>query len=216
MKNMKQNNFLCNCFFSLFFIFCSCDRAGEFETSEELKNYLENEENGYVIYKEIGGIDFNLLYKPTDLMVLDELENINDKYTLSEVYKLREKYSQYIYVILSMSKENKSLLNILGGDKYRYGEFLNKLSFSMDDVVSLYNEKRDTLPLLSHVNSRFFEVSQADKIIFAFSRDSKIIKGDNLFFVIKDFGFNTGDLKFKLPVKNIINEPTFSFRNNFK
>ena len=60
-----------------FFIFCvslifSCS-SKTFDTKQELWTYLKEESNGYLQSKNINGYDFSLLYKPTDLLVEQEL-----------------------------------------------------------------------------------------------------------------------------------------------
>ena len=53
---------------------CGCS-SKSFETEQELWDYIKNPKHGYFQKKHINGYDFSLLYKPTDLLVQQELSD---------------------------------------------------------------------------------------------------------------------------------------------
>ncbi|HHC81216.1 MAG TPA: hypothetical protein ENK46_15145 [Flavobacteriia bacterium] len=176
-----------------------------FNTEQELWNYIKNEENGYIQHKNINGYDFTLLYKPTDLLVKQELSDLKDAKKISA---LRKKYNQYMYFNLSMSKNNKELLSTAPHSRNEFGAMVNQLAFGMGNKVHLYTQKKDTLPLLDFVYPRMYGMSQSTDILFVYPRDKKYLKNEYLNFTIEDLGIYTGVVKFKVSTKKIEHEPT--------
>ena len=179
-----------------------------FITEQELWNYLKNEENGYILHKNINGYDFKLLYKPTDLLVKQELDHDSSKEKINE---LREKYSQFMYFNLSMSKSNKELLSTAPKSRNEFGAMVNELAFGMGDKVHLYSQQKDTIELLDFIYPRMYGMSQSTDILFVYPRDKKYLKNEYLNFIVEDLGMYTGEVKFKVLTKKINNEPKIKF-----
>jgi hypothetical protein len=86
-----------------FLLLTSCANK-TFNNEQELWTYLKNPDNGYLQQKNINGYDFSLLYKPTDLLVAQELGENTSK---ERITALREKYQKQLYFTLSMSRNGK-------------------------------------------------------------------------------------------------------------
>ena len=186
--------------------FCSCTK--KFDTSKELNDYLQEESNDYCYKKTVVGVDFVLQYRPTDLLVKQEL---SDKYTDQQVVELRKKYSKYLYFNLSMSKNNQELLNGLARNKAKFGQMVNDLAFGMDQKVHLYTATKDTLAMTDFIYPRLFGMSNSTSIMIVYPRDEKYMSENYLNFVIEDLGLDTGDIKFKINTQALRNEPQLKF-----
>ncbi|CAL2106284.1 conserved hypothetical protein [Tenacibaculum sp. 190524A02b] len=179
-----------------------------FDTKDELWSYLRNEDNGYLHTKKVNGYEFSLLYKPTDLLVDQELgEEINK----DKIKELREKYKQYIYLTLSMSRDNKELLSTTPKNRQEFGAMVNELAFGMGKKVHVFTPQKDTLELLDYVYPRMYGMSKATTMLFVYPRDQKYLKEDYINITIGDLGTYTGEVKFKIPTKNINSEPSIEF-----
>ncbi|CAL2083211.1 hypothetical protein [Tenacibaculum sp. 190524A05c] len=188
-------------------IISSCT-SKSFDTKEEMWEYIKNVDNGYVHKKSINGYDFSVLYKPTDLLVTQEL---GSTYTADEVDKLRIKYKNNIYFTVSISRDNKELLSSTPKNKQEFGAMVNNLAFGMGEKVHAYTSKKDTLELLDYVYPRMYGMSRSTDMLFVYPRDNKYLKEDYLNLVIGDLGTYTGEVKFKIPTKTIKNEPKLNF-----
>ncbi len=187
--------------------FYSCS-SKSFETKEDLWTYLKDTDNGYLQQKNVNGYDFSLLYKPTDLFVLQELgENPTDE----EVKKLRKKYKKQLYFTLSMSRNNKELLSTTPKNRQQFGSMVNQLAFGMGNKVHLYTAKKDTLALLDYNYPRMYGMSGATTMLFVYPRDQKYLEQETLSFTIEDLGTYTGEVKFKIQTEKLKNEPQLSF-----
>ncbi len=197
----------------LLFIICivflySCTQKS-FDSKDELWEYLRNDDNEYLHKKSVNGYDFSLLYKPTDILVDQELGN---DHTKKDIKRLRGKYSQYLYFILSMSRGNKELLSTTPKNRQEFGAMVNQLAFGMGEKVHVFTPQKDTLELLDYVYPRMYGMSKSTSMLFVYPRDNKFLQEEYLNFTIEDLGAYTGEVKFKIPTKRIKNEPKLKFK----
>ena len=187
-------------------ILCCCS-SKEFDNEEELWTYIKNTENGYFQEKTVKGVHFSLMYKPTDLLVAQEIGKKDS--TPKEIDSLRNKYSQYAYFNLSLSRGNKELLNSVAGDRNKFGTLVNQLSFKMDEKIHLHTDKLDTISLLDYSYPRMYGLSNKTSILLVYSMQE--IKNSSFAYLsIEDLGFKTGDIRFSLP--NLNNSAKLKFK----
>lgn len=203
MLNMTKNKLLV---LLLIIFISSCNKT--FDTPEEMNDFIQDEDNGYHYKKTVADVDYVLQYRPTDLLVKQELTDNNNP---SQIDKLRKQYSKYMYFNLSMSKNNQELLNGVAQDKAKFGQMVNELAFGMEEKLHVYTPTKDTLALADFIYPRMYGMSNSTSIMIVYPRDEKYLKQDYLNFVIEDLGLETGDVKFKLNTKALINEPQLVF-----
>ena len=133
-------------------LFASCQQHS-FEDKQALLDYIKNPDNGYLQKKNVNGVDFSLLYRPTDLLVSQELST---KPSQKEIDSLRNKYSDYLYFNLSLSKNGKELLSSVPKNQGEFGGMVNQLAFGMNRKIHLIANQRDTIPMLDYVYPRVY------------------------------------------------------------
>ena len=203
MQNMIKNNY----FLIVLLVFISsCTQT--FDTAEEMSAYIKDEDNGYSYKKTVADVDYVLQYRPTDLLVKQELGEGKNP---ALVDKLRKQYGQYLYFNLSMSKNNQELLNGVAQDKAKFGQMVNELAFGMEEKLHLYTPTKDTLALADFIYPRMYGMSNSTSIMIVYPRDPKYLKQEYLNFVVEDLGLDTGDIKFKIDTKALTNEPQLRF-----
>jgi hypothetical protein len=191
----------------LFIVFYSCS-SKTFDKKQDLWTYLKNPDNGYLQQKNINGYDFSLLYKPTDLLVAQELGENTSK---ERITALREKYQKQLYFTLSMSRNGKELLSTTPKNRQEFGAMVNQLAFGMGEKVHLFTQNKDTLELLDYNYPRMYGMSQSTTMLFVYPRDEKQLREETLNFTIQDLGTYTGEVKFKIETYKIRNEPRLKF-----
>ena len=206
MRSLKQNNIL---FFLVSILLISACVSKSFDSEKEYLTFLYDESNGYLYSKNVNDFKYSLLYRPVDLMVNTDLERSLVNHNV--VDSLRNKYGEFLYFSLSMSKNNKELLSVVPKNKQEYGVLSKQLTFDMRDKVHLFTQKKDTIDLIDFVYSKLYGMSNSTDLLFVFPRDKKFLNGEYLNFTIEDFGLFTGEVKFKVPIKNIINEPKINY-----
>ena len=172
-----------------------------------MRAYIQEQENGLTVTKSVNGVQFKLSFTPTDLMVLNELEDVRNK---EQIAQLRDKYAQNLYFNLSISKKDRELLSDVSYGRGRFSRLVNQLSFGLDESVHLFTAQRDTLPMVDFVYPRMYGMSQSTNVMFVF-RDELVNEEGELSFVFQDIGLGTGNIRFKLPTEKILKEPTLLF-----
>lgn len=200
---MVKNSFF---LFFLLLIISSCGKT--FDTTEEMSKYIKDEDNGYYYKKTVAGVDYVLQYRPTDVLVKQEL---GDKIDAAQINKLRRKYRKYLYFNLSMSKNNQELLNGMASDKAKFGQMVNELAFGMEEKIHFYTPEKDTLAMADFIYPRMYGMSNNTSIMIVYPRESKFVTQDYLNFVVEDLGLDTGDIKFKVNPQALQKEPQLQF-----
>lgn len=191
----------------LLFVVCSCGNK-TFDSTEDITKYITDEDNNYCYKKTIEGVDYVLQYRPTDLLVQQEL---GDKKDSKQIQQLRERYSKYMYFNLSMSMNDRELLSNVVRDKNKFGQMVNELAFGMDEKVHLFTKDKDTLAMGDFIYPRMYGMTNSTAIMIVYPRNTKYTKEDYLNFTIEDLGLFTGEVKFKINTKAILNEPELRF-----
>ncbi|TCK68076.1 hypothetical protein DFQ05_1861 [Winogradskyella wandonensis] len=181
-----------------------------FDTEKELLDYITDEANGYVQKKSVNGYDFSLLYRPTDLLVHQELSD-DEKSDSKRIKELRDKYNKHLYFNLSMSKNNQELLSTAPKDRNEFGAMVNQLAFGMNKKVHLFTQSKDTIELADFIYPRMYGMSKSTTIMFVYPRDENLLEEDYLNFTIEDLGLYTGEIRLKVPTKTIKKEPTLIY-----
>lgn len=210
MKNLKVSNtsiLVVRLSILLVIVGCltlsSCQQ-NTFKDKDQLISYLKDTENSYIQHKTINGVDFTLMYKPTDLIVAQELSDDTDP---KDIEELRNKYKKYIYFNLSMSKNNQELLSTVPNNRSEFGQMVNQLAFGMNEKVHLFTQSKDTLEMVDFIYPRMYGMSRSTSMLFVYPREGKILKEDYINFTIEDLGMYTGEVKFKMESSKIKDEP---------
>lgn len=173
-------------------------------SKERLANYITNPNKGLVQEKVINGTIIRLTYKPSDLMAMQEIKAIETT-SRAKIKEIQRSYSQQYYFQLSISLQGQEILHS-AADREWFSFMVNKLSFGMNEYVSLVNVELDTLKLLTYNYPRMYGMSTSTDMLFVFERN-KQEPNDILTFKLEDFGIFTGDVKFKIKVKDINRVP---------
>ncbi|GAB1856189.1 hypothetical protein MHTCC0001_10240 [Flavobacteriaceae bacterium MHTCC 0001] len=187
-------------------VISSCNQK-TFNNETTLLDYIKDQKNGYTQHKTINGVDYTLMYRPTDMLVNQELGGKN---TREEVAELRDKYSKYMYFNLSMSKNNQELLSVAPNNRNEFGAMVNQLAFGMNEKVHMYTQSKDTLEMADYIYPRMYGMSRATTMMFVYPRE-EALKEDYVNFTVEDLGLYTGEVKFKITTETLKNEPRLSF-----
>ena len=192
--------------FSLSFLFHSCQKA---VSEQELLEYIKNPENGVLLEKEVGTVNYKIYYRPSDLLVNQELRAYEIK-TDSLINYYKDIYHKNLYFMVSLSRNKQEILSNVAGNKQRFGSMVNQLAFGMDQKVTLTTSEKDTLYLMDYVYPRTYGVGNSTDILFAFE-NKYINQAEWIQLVIEDFGLQTGDVRFKFLTKDIRKTPNLKF-----
>jgi hypothetical protein len=170
--------------------------------------YIADDSNEYRYSKNVNGVDYTLQYRPTDLLVKQELGDNADK---KLVDSLREKYGKCLYFNLSMSINGQELLSNVVRDKQQFGQMVNDLAFNMDQKVHLLTAQKDTISMLDFVYPRMYGMTNSTTIMLVYPNDKQLLDQEYLNFTIEDLGFYTGEVTMKINPRKIQQQPKLNF-----
>jgi hypothetical protein len=194
------------CCIALLFTLISCTTT--FDSEAEMMEYIADESNEYRYSKNVNGVDYTLQYRPTDLLVKQELGDNADK---KLVDSLREKYGKCLYFNLSMSINGQELLSNVVRDKQQFGQMVNDLAFNMDQKVHLLTAQKDTISMLDFVYPRMYGMTNSTTIMLVYPNDKQLLDQEYLNFTIEDLGFYTGEVTMKINPRKIQQQPKLNF-----
>lgn len=187
-------------------LFGSCKKQ---LTEQELIDYIKSPDNGVLIEKKVGSLNYKVYYRPSDMLVNQELKAHNIA-TDSLINHYKNIYDKNLYFIVSISQNNQEVLNNLAGNKQHFGSMVNQLAFGMDQKVTLLTSQKDTLQLKDYIYPRTYGVGNSTDIMFVFE-NKDINQAEWIQMVIEDFGLQTGDARFKFLTKDIRKTPSLKF-----
>lgn len=193
----------------LFLLISLCSCTPEYLTEEELKAYVTDEDNQLSKAINYKGFEAKVTYRPTDLLVLQETGS-ETQVEKAELERLRKKYGDYYYFILSLSKENKEALYNSDGGYGQFSELVQVLSFRMGQYVNLTTAEQDTIPVGDYVFPRTYGMGGATNLMFAFNRE-KAGTDEWVQFNLKEFGMGLGSQTFWFRREDLENIPKIKF-----
>jgi len=194
--------------FSCFLGVLACG-SNQFDTSQELQEYLADSNEGYVIEQSSGGINFQLTYRPTDLLVAQHLGK--PPYKKEDVNQWRTHYGKQLYWVLSMEHQQQELLSSVPQNREEYGVLSHLLSFEMGNWVRLISSQQDTLSLITYDYPRMYGMHGTTSLLFVFEKSVSLEKAKNLSFELDDFLGWDQNLTFSFPTNLIATQPQINF-----
>jgi hypothetical protein len=176
---------------------------------KDLSQYISVADNGLIKEKNIGDVKLKVLYKPSDLLVAQELRTNAEE----NIEALKKKYQSYYYFILSISKQDSELERYYvrnGGD---FSNKVEQLSFGMGQFLKIITSENDTLSMVDYVYPRMYGATRASSFILIFNNE-KIRKSSwfDLYFKYPDL--EVGKQKFRFITSDIERCPQLDFKNN--
>jgi hypothetical protein len=177
-----------------------------FSSEKELVAYIQDEENGLKKTNEVGEYKVSVTYRPTDLLVKQE---VGEKPTQEAIEKANQKYQNYYYFILSLSKSGKEALDQSQGFG-QYSEMVQKLSFRVPEFVNMTTSASDTIPVADFILNRTYGLGSSTDILVVFNKEKA--KGQTWVQVnLNEFGMNLGNSRIRFKTDDLEGCPKLLF-----
>jgi hypothetical protein len=150
------------------------------------------------VTNDVGDYKVAVTYRPTDLLVKQE---VGEKPTKEVIDKAWKKYQNYYYFILSLSKSGKEALDQSQGFG-QYSEMVQKLSFRVPEFVNMTTSASDTIPVADFILNRTYGLSSSTDVLVVFNKE-KTIDQQWVQFNLNEFGMNLGNSRMRFKVKDL-------------
>jgi|GEM_PF-5963851 len=173
----------------LMLLVVSCSRAPE--TPEEYTTWFSNPSNGYVKTRQINGMEFSLLFRPAELLLMQELDPAGT-YSPAELDSLLALYNNGYHFIFSVRLPKEFFTQKVGNTR-DYLDFFETMSFRLPENIRLKTSTEE-LPVSLFHHERGYELQQQNIFLVSFPRSPD--DGDTLTFQYKDDFFGVSTLNF--------------------
>lgn len=173
---------------------------------DELVKYIHHADNGLVKEEEVGEIKFKMTYRPTDLIVWQEVKG--KELSDSLIKAKRDNYNKYYYFILNISSAGQDVLNASGSFQ-KFSDNLSALSFHMPEYTYAVADSKDTLYLADFYVPRFYGLSKSTEVLLAFERKGKA--EEEIVIRLNDFGIGAGTTRYRFKTSDLNNVPELKF-----
>lgn len=196
-----------------FFLIAGCGRK-EIRKVEDYLSFVNSEENGLVIKKQVNGFEIKITYLPPDYLTYRELSE-EENALKSKIDSLKKYYSKTMTFMMTITPDKEKRK---GEDAVLYGirnyaeykERLYNLNFEMENNISIETGALSLKPVLtSFENSYGLSVGRSILFVFAPSETEQVefYNSENIDFIYDDELFDTGINHFIFKRKNIENTP---------
>jgi hypothetical protein len=185
------------------FLLLGCGRP-DYLSEVELSRFILDESNGLVKEINTNGFLLKIHYRPTDLMVAQEMRTVTTP-SVKAIEEARKKYKGHYYFILSLSKEGKEVLSPAAQGMVGFSDLLQTLSFRMAEKVNLTTAK-DTIFVADYIYNRTFGMSASTDLLFVF--DKAKAKGQEFIQLnLDEFGLGIGSKSVRFDIDKLENSP---------
>ncbi len=173
-------------------------------TPMEYVSWVNKEDNGCLVKKEIGQFEFALQYKPIEYVVLMEEKDEHLKKQVLEKRMTELKGMQY-YTLKITSKEGKEFLKTgISSEEEYYGRLQYFVSAMQDDLALI--EGKDTLPCLLYHFERNYGLAPYNNIVLGFKTGNEG-KAEDKTLIYEDQVLGLGPVRLTINGKDISNTP---------
>lgn len=174
-------------------------------SEQELKDYVLDPENGLRKQREKNGVDLEVIYRPSELIMAQQLDGINDK---EERVKTIKSFDSLTYFVLKLSRKGQEIENAYVSDEAKFVQVINYLSSSIGSNIYLLHES-DTIHALDAVYTRMFGSATATSVMTVFDTDLEK-KSGTVKFYLDDTGLGLGKNEFVFDISDIKKAPTIN------
>lgn len=201
---MLKNNWVTLLLIGLCFHLTSCTK--KVLNEKELYTYLKDESNGLTHKWKEDPFEISVMYKPSSLLAKQELGEETDPVKIKEV---TNRYNDYVYFVLNYAYKEGELLNAFAGDRGKFADLVNVLSFGMREKVCVITDQKQKIPLADFIHSRHYGMGGGSMVLLVFNKNEVLNQTKESFKLkLKDIGIGIGNTSFKIEKEKIENCPT--------
>lgn len=169
---------------------------------DELKGFIQEPEHGLIQTIAMNGITLEVLYRPKDFVIAQDIDSDEEK----EWLKAREKLDSLDYFVLKISRSGEEVQNKFAGNQSRFDNAINYLSNGIQEDVSIVEDGGKVFEAESTSFAPTFGISDGTRVLLVFKT---FLQEDPRDFIITfdDGMFGSGRSEFRFEGDNIEKVP---------
>lgn len=185
---------------------------------EDYFSYMNKEENGLVMKKQVNGFEIKLTYLSAEYLAYREL---SAEYTLNadSLKKFYSKSLTFMMTITPLEEKRKGEDALLYGIRNyaEYKERLYNLNFEIENNISLETGNLHFKPVLTSFENSY-GLTSGRSLLFVFAPDEnnqeEFYNSENIDFIYDDALFDTGINHFSFNRKDLMKAPSLMLAEN--
>lgn len=174
-------------------------------SEKELKSYISDPENGLSKSVMKGDINVNVLYRPSELVVAQQIAGVTNAEEIKQAHK---DFDSLSYFVLKLDRDGQEIENKLVSDPERFGRVISHLSSGIASDIYVVAD-RDTLYAIDAIYTRMFGSAAATSVMAIFDKSLKE-KSGTLKFHLDDETLGIGNVDFEFLTSDIKKAPTLN------
>lgn len=174
-------------------------------SEQGLRDYVMEPENGLRKHCEKNGIDVEVIYRPTELILAQQLQGLTDQ---QERIRTIRNFDSLSYFVVKFSRNGKEVENRYARDPEEFLRVTNYLSSGIAKDICLILST-DTLFALDAVYARMYGAATATSVMAVFDADLKE-KSGIITFCLDDTELGIGRNSFDFDLSDIKKAPTLN------
>ncbi|MBO2009605.1 hypothetical protein [Hymenobacter negativus] len=176
----------------------------------QYRAYLANPAHGFTQTQEANGISVTCTYRPTDLLVSQELAQNANSTTSAQLDSVRRSYAGKTCFALALAKDSTAIENQFATNPTAFTQTLTYLSNGIAADVFLVTSPRDSVPALVSMYPRQYGNTPRSTVLLIFdTHQLNLEQGFHLTF--RSTAFNLGTLRFPFPAATLADLPALKF-----
>lgn len=200
-------------------MFAGCGKK-ELRKVEDYLSFVNSEENGLVIKKQVNGFEIKLTYLSPDYLAYRETasENKAGKEAIDSLKNFYSKTMTFMMTITPDEQKRKGEDAVLYGIRNyaKYKERLYNLNFEIEDNISLETGSLSLTPVLTSFENSY-GLTSGRSLLFVFAPGEKeqpeFYHSETVDFIFDDELFDTGINHFTFRRKDLTNAPSLLAEN---
>lgn len=172
--------------------------------------YLQDEAHGLTQRVARDGAVATCTYRPTDLLVAQELATGRLARVPAVVDSLRQAYAGRSYFALTLAQNGQEIENQFINDRTTYGNAIGYLSAGIAADVHLVTPARDSVPALTAVYPRLYGATGQSTVLLVFDTQ-RLDLADGCVVSFHDTRFGLGTLRFPFAAGDLAAVPPLRF-----
>ncbi|HEX8327129.1 MAG TPA: hypothetical protein VF629_06290 [Hymenobacter sp.] len=173
--------------------------------------YLNDSKHGLTQTQEINGATVTCSYRPTDLLVSQELAGQENEATAPTLDAVRRTYLGKVYCTLALSRDGAEIENGVIRDELAFGQAISYLSNGIAQNVFLRGAgQADSVSALAATYPRQYGNTGRSTVLLVFAAPKlDITRGFTISY--RDTQFNLGPMRFAFSANDIQDLPALQF-----
>lgn len=184
----------------------SCDKS---YSKEELIQYVNDENHGLIKTKEFGDVKLELIYKPNDFLIQQELSS-KKQFSEEEIQEVKNNFNKALYFTLNVSKGGKELEMSAIQSQDQFAKRIEQLSFGMRERIQIKTSNKSEIPLLDYVYPRMYGMTGQTTMLLVFDKE-QVINEEWFDVIINGSNLGIGINKFRFESNKILNTPQLDY-----